>query len=229
MPSIMTLEGPRLGCGPCQASGKPIGAIAMPTGGKLALFAIGGAALLGVAYLFTRPDRRRPLRGPSMLQTIARESKTANEFARRAEAWNASERDPLPVAKLAKAFKKAKPATVARLIREAHESRVEGRERLWTRMSRGLRGVVGLDGYRVAYGTSGGGKTYRAFDDRTVDTIEQATKLMRSYKRRGFWTWVEDEQGNFIAVPGAKSEKIRKSYPLRGAIRTTLGPRGRNV
>mgnify|MGYP000997312859 CR=1 FL=1 len=75
----------------------------------------------------------------------------------------------------------------------------------------------GLGAYRVWYGTTapaGSPQRTIAIDDgRSIPTIEQATKLMRSYKRRGFWTWVEDEQGNFVPVPGAKSEKIRKSYP----------------
>lgn len=207
MPSIMTLEGPRLA------------ALPEPMDKRLVLFVVGGAALLGVAWLFVRHDRRgqRGLRGPEMLKIIASESRTAEEFARRADAWNSAERDPLPTTKLAKAYRKAKPSTMTRLLREAREAREESRERLWTRMSKGLRGRDrrGLDGYRVAYGTSDGAKTFRAFDSRTVATVEQATKLMRSYKRQGLWAWVEDEQGNFVPVPGAKSERVRKGYPLR--------------
>lgn len=79
----------------------------------------------------------------------------------------------------------------------------------------GLRGR-GLAGYRVFYGTSDGHKTFAVIDDHKFETIEAATKRMRAYKRQGLWTWVEDDQGNFVPVPGAKSAKIRKSYPLRG-------------
>lgn len=133
MPSVMTLEGPRLA------------ALPEPTNKRIALFAVGSAALLGVAYLFLRHDRklRRGLRGPEMLKIIASESRTAEEFARRADAWNAAERDPLPAAKLAKAYRKAKPAKMVKLLREAREAREESRERLWSRMSKGLRGRLG--------------------------------------------------------------------------------------
>lgn len=434
-------QGPRIFWFPTEAALKEFVAQRRPVGMsktvRVGLFALGGAALLGVAYLFVRHDRRRGLRGPrkrkpkekftvydyeidpnsgattriresidtaapgdygadpigpnsdgvfmfrmvpsgdvvdfeererrlkarkaglrgpSMLQVIAKESRTAEEFARRAEAWNSSERDPLSVKKLAAAYKKAKPSTVAKLIREAHEQRIEGRERMWSRMSRGLRGddslnerqrsalvfatdhrgfvsagvgskwgpmrdlatlkalakrgylefygkgkvaggyaydryqyritdagraaidrglrglrqtpggkargmrpsqfnprdldagtkvefehtsdpaiarkiamdhlvedrdyyrklkQVHLDGYRVAYGTSGGGRTYRVYDERTLDNLEHAKKLMRAYKRQGLWTWIEDEQGNFVPVPGAMRESVRKGYPPR--------------
>lgn len=141
MPSIMTLEGPRLGQ-PAPSKIRSLASVvqaSMMSPAQMALWAIGGAALIGVAWLFVRKPGRS-LRGPSMLKIIASEARTPEEFARRAEAWNAAEREPLSVAALAKAYKKAKPSTVARLIREAHETRVEGRERLWSRMSRGLRG-----------------------------------------------------------------------------------------
>ena len=210
MPSIMTLEGPKLGCGPCTASGGAVGSTTAPTGMRLALFAIGGAALLGVAYLFVRGDRRRSLRGPEMLKIIASEARTPEEFARRAEAWNAAERSPLPVTKLAKAYRKAKPATVARLIRDAREQREEGRERLWTKMSLGLRG---LDGYRVVYGSNDGKKTFGVLDENTFETVEGAIKRRRFYKNRGMTAWIEDEEGNFVPVPGAKSASVRKSFP----------------
>lgn len=216
MPSIMTLQGPRLNAAPALPSLNPTV--------KPWIATIGGLALLGVAFVFWQhgkgrrprralrgPSKRKPkgkltvfeheidldtgnvqrvkqsidtatpgdygadpigdgmfrmvpsgdivdfeernrrlnarkgLRGSSMLQTIAREAKTPEEFARRAEAWNAAERTPLPVTKLATAYKRAKPATVARLIREARETREEGRERLWSRMSKGLRSLGSVD------------------------------------------------------------------------------------
>jgi len=72
-----------------------------------------------------------------------------------------------------------------------------------------------LGGYRVAYGTSDARGTFRVFDEHVFQTIEAATKRMRGYKRQGLWTWVEDEQGNLVPVPGAKTERVRKGYPLR--------------
>lgn len=181
------------------------------TPAKLVAALVGGGVLVALVWQLSQ-RRRRPLRGSSMVQTIARESRSADEYARRVEAWNAGEARPQPITKLARAYRKASPSKVARLIREAQENRMEGRERLWSRMSRGLRG---LGGYRVAYGTSGGGKTYRVYDERTLDNLEHAKKLMRSYKRQGFWTWIEDDQGNFVPVPGAMRESVRKSYPVR--------------
>lgn len=74
---------------------------------------------------------------------------------------------------------------------------------------------IRLDGYRVAYGTSAGLKTYRAFDPNTFPSIDSAIKRFRVYKRQGLWAWVEDEQGNFVPIEGAKKENVRKGYPLR--------------
>jgi len=80
--------------------------------------------------------------------------------------------------------------------------------------------------YRVAYGTSESlaGKTFRAFDDASFSTIEAATKRMRAYKRQGFWSWVEDDHGKFVPVPGAKSERVRRGYPLREGHATKKSP-----
>lgn len=87
-----------------------------------------------------RRDGEKEFRGPSMLQTIASEARSPAEYARRADAWNAAEAKPLSIVRLAKAYRGAAPGTTARLIREAQEARIEGRERLWSKMSRGLRG-----------------------------------------------------------------------------------------
>lgn len=82
---------------------------------------------------------------PQILKMIAREAKSPAEFARRAEAWNAGEARPLPVAKLAKVYtsahRRASPNQIAALIRRAHEQRSEDRERMWTAMSKGLRDI----------------------------------------------------------------------------------------
>lgn len=76
--------------------------------------------------------------------------------------------------------------------------------------------LEGLGAYRVWYGSSDARGTFAVDDGRSIATVEQATKLMRAYKRQGRWAWVEDEQGNFVPVPGAKSEKgFRKGYPKR--------------
>lgn len=84
----------------------------------------------------------RGLASPSMVKTIASEARSPQEYARRVEAWNASEAKPLSITLLAKAYRGASPATTAKLIREAREARLEQRERHWTHMSRGLRGKV---------------------------------------------------------------------------------------
>jgi hypothetical protein len=135
MPSIFQLEGHRLP----QTSSRPVG-LAGVSRGTLALAVTGFAIASAIAWRLLK-RKTRGLRGVSMVSMIARESKTADEYARRIEAWNAGEAKPLPVAKLARGYRKASPSTVARLIREAHEQRVEGRERLWSKMSRGLRGL----------------------------------------------------------------------------------------
>jgi hypothetical protein len=136
MPSLFTLEGPNLG------ATVPTTAPTAPTGGRLALFVLGGAALIGVAALFAKHGAS--LRGGSMLDTIAAEARGPSEFARRVEAWNASEARPLPVAKLVEAWAKRHPETsrtmVKKLLEEAREQRTEQRERHWSKMSKGLRG-----------------------------------------------------------------------------------------
>jgi hypothetical protein len=76
--------------------------------------------------------------------------------------------------------------------------------------------------YRVAYGTSDARGVFRAFDERSFATVEAAAKVMRAYKRRAYWTWVEDDRGSFVPVPGAKSERVRKGYPLRGLGRVDV-------
>jgi len=198
MPSIMTLEGPRgVGCVGCArpslssaSAVKAIGAVGV--GGALLL---GVGMLVGAAWLLKRATKPR-LSGPDMLKIIAAESKTAEEFARRAEAWNASEHRPMPVSKLARAYRKAKPSTVARLIREAREAREEARERLWTRMSRGLRGFAG---YKLAY-LDRGKRDVAPF---VWGDLETAAREMRKWKRRGFTVWIEDEDGNHVPVKGA--------------------------
>jgi hypothetical protein len=148
MPSIFTLEGPNLGVAtPANLSGT--------TGIRWWKVALVGVGIVGSVFALRElrqrhedKQYRRPLRGSSMLKTIALESRSPEEFARRVDAWNAAEGKPLPASKLAKAYlhhsragaPRAKPAAIERLIRAAHEERLEKREHLWTKMSRGLRG-----------------------------------------------------------------------------------------
>src|SRR5271154_3961545 len=93
-----------------------------------------------------------------------------------------------------------------------------------------LRGDLRVS-YRVAYGTSAGNTTFRVIEPTPFSTIEEATRLMRAYKRRGLWAWIEDDRGNFIPVPGAKSDRVRKGYPLRSEQHATkkTAARGRGA
>jgi hypothetical protein len=83
--------------------------------------------------------------------------------------------------------------------------------------------------YRVAFGTSAGNTTFRVVEPTPFATVEDAMRLMRSYKRQGLWTWIEDDQGNFVPVPGAKSERVRKGYPLRAHATKKTAISGRSV
>ncbi len=44
-----------------------------------------------------------------------------------------------------------------------------------------------------------------------VDSLDEAKKTVRFYKRRGFTAWIEDDAGNFIPVPGVM--RLPKSLP----------------
>ena len=71
------------------------------------------------------PNNKYPkqLFGPNMLATIAKESRSPEEYARRAEAWASAEAAPPSVASIAKAYRGAKPSKVAQLVRDARETR----------------------------------------------------------------------------------------------------------
>lgn len=102
---------------------------------------LAAALVLGATgfLVYSRARKGRPLFGIGDPKRIAQESKTVEEYARRVEAWNASEAKPQSLTKLAKAWAGGRdPSKTIRLLREAREARVEGRERLWSRMSRGL-------------------------------------------------------------------------------------------
>lgn len=74
------------------------------------------------------------------IKRIASTSTTIEEYARRAEAWNASEAKPVSLTLLAKAWAGGRQASkVMELLRQAREQRLKGRERLWSRMSEGLK------------------------------------------------------------------------------------------
>jgi GNAT superfamily N-acetyltransferase len=88
-------------------------------------------------------DTSDELTGLGSPQRIASESKTVEEYARRVEAWNSSEAKPQSLTKLARAWAGGREGPkVMRLLREAREAREEGRERLWSRAARGLRGAA---------------------------------------------------------------------------------------
>jgi lysophospholipase L1-like esterase len=63
------------------------------------------------------------LNGSSMLKTIAAESRSPKEYARRAEAWASSEARPPSIASIVKAYRGAAPGKLAKLIREARKQR----------------------------------------------------------------------------------------------------------
>jgi hypothetical protein len=69
--------------------------------------------------------------------------------------------------------------------------------------------------YRVAYGTSGGGRTFRDYDPNTFTSLKDAIKRRRVYKRNGYWAWIEHPDGTFVPVEGAKLANVQKHYPIR--------------
>ena len=86
-----------------------------------------------------RPPRRQArepgFRGTvSMLKTIAKESRSPEEYARRAEAWASSESKPPSIIMLTTAYRGAKPYKIARLLREAREQREHGSRQRFKRL-----------------------------------------------------------------------------------------------
>jgi hypothetical protein len=128
MPSIFQLEGPQLGAEVLPAP--------LPSR-KLPWFLLGLVMASAAATVIVLGRRVRRLGDP---KRIASESLTAEEYARRAEAWNASEAKPQSLTKLARAWAGGREGPkVMRLLREAREAREEGRQRLWSKMSHGLK------------------------------------------------------------------------------------------
>lgn len=78
-----------------------------------------------------RRDGDTEFRGPNMLSVIAKESRTPEEFARRAEAWASTESDPPSTTTIAKAYRRASPAMITRLVREARDARVATTRSRW--------------------------------------------------------------------------------------------------
>jgi len=74
-----------------------------------------GLGLLGILLLGKRGD----LKGPSMLTMIAAESRTPEEFARRAEAWASTQARPPGDQTLVRAY----PTRTPKLMRMIHEAR----------------------------------------------------------------------------------------------------------
>jgi hypothetical protein len=69
--------------------------------------------------------KARGLWGPDMLKTIAAESRSPKEFARRAEAWASTEAKPPSITMMVKAYR-GDPGKLAKLIREARTARESG-------------------------------------------------------------------------------------------------------
>jgi hypothetical protein len=81
-------------------------------------------------------DRVRALAGfdsprTSMLQVIASESRTPQEFATRAEAWASAEAKPPTVATIAKAYRKGSPTQITRLVQQARAKRLAHTHARW--------------------------------------------------------------------------------------------------
>lgn len=136
MPSIFTLEGPNLGY--TQAIPVPPAAGVLRDASQPAWYGVVGLLALTVVgwYGYQRYKRRGGLFGPDMLSTIAKESRSVDEFARRAEAWNAGNAKKLSDEALARKFRKASVGA----IRKARREREAGRDRLFQRLAHGLKG-----------------------------------------------------------------------------------------
>jgi hypothetical protein len=67
----------------------------------------------------------------SMLHVIASESRSPEEFARRAEAWAATEAKPPTVATIARAWRKGSPAQITRLLQKAKQKRLAHTQARW--------------------------------------------------------------------------------------------------
>jgi len=100
-----------------------------------------------------KPKTERRVNRPSLyeahtgtLGTIAKESKTASEFARRAEAWNASNARQLSDRELVDAYMpayqratdlhhRAALRNLEQLVRMARETRLASRHKLWNKLA----------------------------------------------------------------------------------------------
>lgn len=76
----------------------------------------------------------RQLTGPDMLKLIAKESRSPEEFARRAEAWASTEATPPSITKMVAAYRRGKPAATAKLIRAARKKRLAQTDTRWKRL-----------------------------------------------------------------------------------------------
>jgi rubrerythrin len=93
---------------------------------KIPWFKIAVGAGIGVfGLLVWKTAKTRPLGAFDMLKVIAAESRTPEEYARRAEAWASGESSPPPMTKLAR-FKKVSPKKMHALILAARNARIHG-------------------------------------------------------------------------------------------------------
>lgn len=156
MPSIMTLEGHRqVGAtfGPFAVDAIKTTSAMLPAATEAAkapwwkVVAIGGGAVLAgfLTWRYLKVSPRLSLRGLGIdLKTIARESKSAEDYARRAEAWNHGLAPKLKVSadKLAKGFPGASASAMKRLLRDARQAREDGWAGIVHKSARGLRAVT---------------------------------------------------------------------------------------
>lgn len=56
--------------------------------------------------------------------------------------------------------------------------------------------------YRVAYLIRG----RRTWADPSFETIDRASRYMNALKRRGLTAWIENSQGGFVPVRGARKK-----------------------
>jgi hypothetical protein len=157
MPSIFTLEGPNLGYAQATPVTRPAGALrGTDTAGGffkgvIGLFVVG---LIG-RWAWRRYKHTGHLfgLGGDHLDTIRDESRSRAEYARRAEAWNAGNADKLSDLELARRFGRGHHQATAQLIRQARRDRMKGREKLWNKLAKGLKGLGDAESdFRARYG-----------------------------------------------------------------------------
>lgn len=143
MPSLFTLEGPNLGYAQALPVTKPAGALGATDSAGGFLKGVIGLFLVGMVGRWAYRNYKRTGRvlGGDMLSTIAAESRSRADFARRAEAWNAGNAHKLSDLELARRFGKGHHQATVQLIRAARRERERSRGALWNKLAKGLKGT----------------------------------------------------------------------------------------